>query len=425
MLISLLAPEALLYFALSERADAVFLLKKVRVYHPELVKPGMIGRIRNYISGLVNSSEVRECRIPNHNGPVLIHWTEQKHYKPGQPCFSSVHAFYATMEGFVFEESDDGNILTVEESHERSTNPHSTVISLRIKTLAYILKYFPHILTDISEDSILDHAQSSALSKVVLIAQVISFCVNCASRILLGLPLSLLEISTVAHAFCTLLTYFVWWSKPLNIAAPTVLRGKEAREVYALFACENEEYYEALAMARTMAVGNSSTRPAGKRQKIIMAANALQHLLPNPEKPPGRGFYSAHVVLPGSWGVHSHNDGTYENISMAISCLVYGLIHLLALNVHFPTPLERLLWLVSLVVVACSGLVVVLLEWFGRMYIPILGITSYIAKLLVPLAYICTSGFLLGESFRQLFFLGPAVYQLPSWPNYWPHFACA
>ena len=325
------------------------------------------------------------------------------------------------MEGFVFDVFDDGNILTFEESrHETSPNPHSTVLPPRIKALAYILKYFPHIITDISEDSILERARSSALSKAILIAQVIAFCMNCASRLLQRLPLSLLEVSTTAHAFCTLVTYFVWWSKPLDIAAPTVLRGKEAREVYALLACDDSEYDEALAMARTMAAGNSSTTPEGENQKIIMAADALQHLLPNPEKPPGSAFFSANGDFPGSWDVWSRSDDIYERLIMAVSCFFYGLIHLLVLNDHFPTPLERLLWLVSSVVVACSGLVLVLLFWFDEKVLDsILGIIL----IMTALAYVLASGFLLGESFRQLFFLDPAVYQLPSWSNYWPHFS--
>ena len=330
------------------------------------------------------------------------------------------------MGGFVFDKSDDGNILTFEESrHEPSTTRHSTVISLSPRSLIYIMKYFPDIITDISEDSILDRAQSSALSKAILIAQVISFCMNCAYRLLQRLPLSLLEVSTAAHAFCTLVTYFVWWSKPLNIAAPTVLRGKEAREVYALLACRISEYQEALVMARTMAAGNSSTTREGEKQKmkIIMAANALQHLLPNPEKPPNRPFHSGDVVRPGSRRMGLRNELGHQSVIVAVSCWLYGLIHLVAFSDHFPTPLEYLLWLVSSFVVTFSGFVIVILVWLEEMDIPILSITSVITKITVYLAYIFASGFLLGESFRQLFFLDPAVYQLPSWSNYWPHFS--
>ena len=58
MFIALLAPEILLHLALSERTDAGRLVESVRKYHPELVKPGMIDRIRNHIRGRVNSSEV-------------------------------------------------------------------------------------------------------------------------------------------------------------------------------------------------------------------------------------------------------------------------------------------------------------------------------------------------------------------------------
>ena len=322
------------------------------------------------------------------------------------------------MQGFVFDGFDNGNIFI--------TNPHSPLHSPEIKTLVYIIKYFPHIITDVSEESILDRAQSSALSKAILITQVIAFCMNCASRLLQHLPLSLLEISTAAHAFCTLVTYIVWWSKPLNVAAPTVLRGKESREVFALLTCQNSEYDKALALARTMAAGTSSTIPEGENQKIIMAATALQHLLPNPEKPPPSylALCSNNAVLPGHVnGTPDSEDYNTRTIIVSVSCLFYGLIHLLAFSDQFPTPLERLLWLVSSVVVMCSGLVMSLLVRLMDMNNTILSNTSGITILSLLPVYIFASGFLLGESFRQLFFLDPAVYQLPSWSNYWPHFS--
>ena len=69
--------------------------------------------------------------------------------------------------------------------------------------------------------------------------------VNCVGRLIQCLPLSLLKISTAAHASCTLLTYFLWLSKPINIAAPTLMREKEAWEVHALFLCSELEYDKA------------------------------------------------------------------------------------------------------------------------------------------------------------------------------------
>jgi hypothetical protein len=183
---------------------------------------------------------------------------------------------------------------------EISTNPRCIVDVPKINTLMYIMEHFPHIITGITEDYILDQAASSSLSKALLIIQVAWFCTNCASRLFQGLPLSLLEVSTAAHSFCTLLTYFVWWSKPLNVAAPTLLREKEAREVYALLKCSDYEYDKALEVAQKRAAGDSSmpTGPYGS-EKIVLAAGALQHLLPTPPRRACLSTIDHRMLCPG------------------------------------------------------------------------------------------------------------------------------
>jgi len=185
------------------------------------------------------------------------------------------------MGGFAFYGPQDDNIRTVEESlFEILTNPRYTLEVPRFATLIYIMKHFPHILTGIPEKYILDQAASSSLSKAILIVQVAWFCTNCASRLFQRLPLSLLEVSTAAHAFCTLVTYFVWWSKPLNVAAPTVLREKDAREVYALLKCSDDEYDRALRIAERRAAGRPSTRPETHGSgKIVLAAGVFEYIL--------------------------------------------------------------------------------------------------------------------------------------------------
>jgi hypothetical protein len=143
------------------------------------------------------------------------------------------------------------------------------------------MKHFPHIIARIPEETITDRAESSNLSKVAMMVQVGWFGANCASRLFQGLPLSLLEVSTFAHASCTLLGVLLWWSKPINVPEPTVLRDKDAQEVYALLSCSDDEYDRALEMAQKRAAGDSSA-PTGSHEsaKIVLAANALQHLLP-------------------------------------------------------------------------------------------------------------------------------------------------
>ena len=359
---------------------------------------------------------------------------EQRRYTPikqkPQPHFGLVHAYYAEMGGFAFYASYDED--TPKSFFEISTDPCCAVEVPKFETLIYIMEHFPHIITDVTEDYILDQAASSGLSKALLIVQVAWFCTNCASRLFQGLPLSLLEVSTAAHAFCTLLTYFVWWSKPLNVAMPTLLRDKEAREVYALLKCSDDEYHSALERAQKQAVGHSS-KPIGPNvsEKIVMAAGALQHLLPTPTQPTrSLGFDNGdRMLLPGTYGNKSSNEQVLFLITMAVSPTLYGLVHFLAWSDQFPTPLERQLWHVSSFVVTCSGLVEVFVgfsaEWleeWHRMTDLVTNVLTFFA-VLIPLAHVLASAFLIAESVRQLVFLDDATYQLPAWSNYWPHFS--
>ena len=359
--------------------------------------------------------------------------TEQRRYNPieqrPQPHFGLVHAFYARTGGFAFYASyDDG---TTKALIDISTTPRCDVDVPKFDALIYIMRHFPHIITDITEEEILDRAASSSLSKALLIVQVAWFCMNCASRLFQHLPLSLLEVSTAAHAFCTLLTYVVWWSKPMNVATPILLREKEAREVYALLKCSDDEHNKALVMAQTRAAGHPSTLtgPDGS-EKIVLAAGALQHLLPTPERPPHTQFYSSgRMLAPGTGDNKLPNAEFSVFTSIAIAPILYGLMHFLAWSDQFPTPLERLLWRVSSLVVTCSGLVEVILGFFGGQWDGRYGTGNVISKgllfftTIVPIAYVLASGFLIVESVRQLSFLDDAAFQLPAWSNYWPHFS--
>ena len=169
----------------------------------------------------------------------------------------------------------------------------------------------------------------------------------------------------------------------------------------------------------------------GGSEKIVLAAGALQHLLPTPERPPGTFIFHQgdRVLFPGTFGGNkAPDDKNLLTMAMAISPIVYGLVHFLAWSDQFPTPLERLLWRSSSFVVTCSGLaevsVMMLSLWWEERY-QIVSISNalinFICIFIIPLAHILASGFLIVESVRQLLFLDAAAYQLPAWSNFWPH----
>ena len=343
------------------------------------------------------------------------------------------------MGGFAFYGSYDDDNTTVEESlFQISTYPRHTLEVPKFETLIYIMEYFPHILTDITEESILDRAASSALSKTILAIQVVWFCLNCVARLQQGLPISLLEVSTAAHAFCTLMTYYVWYSKPLNVAAPTLMREKKAREVYALLKCTDVEYDRALEMAQKWVEGDSSTlRGTHGSGKLILAAGALQQCLKQDDRhrtpkrpPPGSRFdNNGHSLIPGTfWNKSAKEDRAHSAvITLTISTFLYGAFHFLALVGRFPSPLEWLLWLVSSVVLAGAGLGGSVLSLLidrldAKEKISPSNLTASMCLITMPIAHILASGFLTIESSRQLYFLHPAAYQLPNWTEYMPHF---
>jgi len=341
------------------------------------------------------------------------------------------------MGGFVFDTSHSDETFTAEKDPSGpSTNTRNTRYVPTPLAFVYIMKHFPNIIPDLSEEFITDRAESNSLNKAILIIQVGWFCVNCASRLIQHLPLSLLEVSTAAHGLCTLLTYFVWWSKPLNVAEGTAMKGKAAQEVHALLMCSKVEYVEALKMAQRIPAGNSLMATNRNEQgQIALAANALRHLLPITEAPPPEKPFHHHTWMsaPGSFRPESQPNTGYQWVSVAVAPILYGLVHFLGWSGSFPTPPERLLWRASSVVVTFSGLLWVSLSLLARGYFDqlrnywarfILGIVFMLLVLaLIPLAYILASVFLVIEAFRQLFFLDLAAYQLAAWSNYWPHFS--
>ena len=435
MAIALGAPELLFYLAINELISAKALVKKVLASHPHLAEPGMFDRMCHVIRGLFVSAQY----------PYVIEYlivTEQKRghrrEQTSKPYFGLVHAFYANMGGFAFQ--DDNN---------------ATVDVPKPETFIYIMTHFPNIITNTRRDTILDRPASSGLDKFVLIVQVAWFCISCGSRLFQRLPLTLLEVSTAAHVLCTLATYFVWWSKPLNVPVPTLLRESEAQEVYALLKCSDSEYATALEMAK-----KGRTRDPGASKgpqpsaKVVLAANALDHILqtkrtvpeqpvpeqPAPEKPvpeqlapnrpPEPRFRGSRTLFPGNFEKKSSSERSLSLLAAAISSLLYGPFHFLAWNHNLPTSMERLLWRVSSIVVTCSGPVFAfvlaffiilkeVLRFKPRFIFEVLGII--LSFVVIPATHMLASGYLIGESFRQLASLDSTAYQLPSWSYYWPH----
>ena len=386
-----------------------------------------------------------------------------------------------------------------------------TSLVLTPQAIQWLAEFYPSLIPDISEDSLEDRNKADSLAKALLVLQVSYFCMSCILRRIKSLPLSLLEITTFAHALCTLMTYAIWWKKPMNIAKPTVITGMT--EIVAFLLAASESFRPGYGGVGTRTSGSNELRNLYISQEIPPSGSVIHHLDDLQETlniypgesvkfkglevyfyvkrwEPSDGtvtFYSSgRSKVPWYGTVSSESFGLtrlsrkdllrWRYIGLAIqnygtgcsqlrgrtcfadtdasfhsSCVnmetvscappiikvflctgcvaFYGVPHIMAWNSHFPTFIESHLWkaaTLGLTFMAFPITAMLLLAWNTA-----LKYRSRLMKILETMAgqytrcgyiiYLFTSGFIIVESIRQLFFLPASVFVQLSISNIWPH----
>jgi len=90
-------------------------------------------------------------------------------------------------------------------------------------------------LPDIGKKQIQDKNKVDILSKAICCIQVGWFVFQCLERFRLQLPLSLVEVHTLAHVACALVLYGLWWHKPKMILEPTTIPFAEGLDQLVAF----------------------------------------------------------------------------------------------------------------------------------------------------------------------------------------------
>jgi hypothetical protein len=91
-----------------------------------------------------------------------------------------------------------------------------------ILTMEMLEALGPDIEIEVTEGEIEHTAKGDALSKTIFILQSSWFIVQCIARLVQGLTLTQLELTTLALASLNGVTLILWWEKPLG--AQTVVR---------------------------------------------------------------------------------------------------------------------------------------------------------------------------------------------------------
>ncbi|KAJ7713001.1 hypothetical protein B0H16DRAFT_1623151 [Mycena metata] len=135
---------------------------------------------------------------------------EKLHELPLCKDWTITHAFFITMGGFeVVDQS--GNRLGI----------------LELPGLAILLAEDRLALPLISSADIEDKSKGDTLGKLLVLTQTTWFMAQVVSRAIQHLPITELELTTVAFASLNIIIYIQWWKKPLDVQRPfsLTLRG--------------------------------------------------------------------------------------------------------------------------------------------------------------------------------------------------------
>ncbi|OAX34860.1 hypothetical protein K503DRAFT_851470 [Rhizopogon vinicolor AM-OR11-026] len=119
------------------------------------------------------------------------------------------HGFFAWMGGF---------LLYVNDKPRATLKPYELQVFVQEGSVN---------MPVITEADIEDRSKGDVLSKGVAILQLVWFFISLAARYAQNLPITLLEIDTLAVAALTCIAYCFWWKKPKDVGRAYLIHWKE------------------------------------------------------------------------------------------------------------------------------------------------------------------------------------------------------
>ncbi|KAF7977233.1 hypothetical protein HWV62_4333 [Athelia sp. TMB] len=156
------------------------------------------------------SSAARKPSNPTHTEEECAWYSARRVGKLDQAT-TKTHAFFAIMGGY--QACDENGPI-------HPLDPDEVVKLVRDGKLV------PPTGSELSNQS-----KGDVLSKGVVILQTVWFVVQCIARLVGNLPLTNLEVMTLAYTVMTVAMYVAWWDKPLNVSCAIRVPGARAEEM--------------------------------------------------------------------------------------------------------------------------------------------------------------------------------------------------
>ncbi|KAF7375229.1 hypothetical protein MSAN_00409500 [Mycena sanguinolenta] len=317
---------------------------------------------------------------------------------------SMTHGFFFAMGGFV---SKGG--------HHPITTPEQ--LCLEPEYVAAI--------QSIEAEVIEDKSKGDSMSKGVALLQGLWFIAQCLSRVHQDLPLTQLEVATLAFQFVSVFIWVLWWYKPLDVQQP-ILIGSKPFDVQQPVSIE------------PVLNGPRANGPADELVGVGLIGRGRRFMC-EVVGPMLDGVFcdfdpSTSTFVPAFWSTHG-----LEYILSARSfhskrlipymfpqCLIgtiFGVVHCAAWHTYFPSNGEMLLWRACSLVIALMPLVLgvgTTLVSFDYLTVNDRIVTAFLLG--IPLlAYSVARIILCAIAFTTLRALPPNAFVDVDWTTYIPH----
>jgi hypothetical protein len=215
-----------------------------------------------------------------------------------------------------------------------------------------------------------ERGKSDELGKLFVLGQVVWFGLQCIARKATGLPVTLLEINTAVHVVCAIGIYALMWFKPQGATEPIVID-----------------------------VSKCPTCERFVRDNIGLVESSAD-------------------TLTAYW----HDDfdageGYLLKTAFIALGIVYGGLHAVAWDAHFPSYVEQIMWRVSvLLIIVLSGFYLVAFD-SAMSDAPGFAIIMALAAVL----FFVTRLYLVVEAFISVRSLPVGAYETVNWVEFLPH----
>ena len=316
---------------------------------------------------------------------------------------SRTHGFFIIMGGFhLFERSSEkkGDAQMVSQEDDGPLYP------LLARDLARDDIYS---FTMPTEAEIKDRGKSDWLAKSLVLLQTSWFVMQCIARAVKHLPVTHLEIVTLAYAAMNFVIYVFWWNKPLNVNLPVrVFRKSE--------------------QSATQPRPRVGREPIPKELTWEQIAEGLDMIL---------GFIiggqdedvnlSHEDRVPRFWANSSDREFAIADAIVLGVGVCFGAIHCIAWVFSFPTHTELLIWRISSVAITAVPIYLPMMLFLGGFLRGVMdfgisgGAVSYFGALSGGILYIIARGVTLVLAFTSLRDLPPGAYEIVHWTTFIPH----